>query len=146
MLSASNAGQGTSAVDGLPVAAKLAHFSRSKFTGESPELTGAGTSGGMVFFHAAEFSGGTVSFSRAEFSTEAVDFTGAGFFGGTVEFSDAEFPGGTVGFAGAGFSGGTVDFSRVANWTRPPDFGSGFDMSHPPAGVILPTVASPFTG
>ena len=119
MLSASNAGQGMSAVDGLPVAAKLAHFSRSKFTGESPELTGAGTSGGMVFFHAAEFSGGTVS------------------------FAGAEVPGGPVGFAGAGFSGGTVDFSRVASWTQPPDFGSGFDMSHPPAGVTLPTATSP---
>jgi uncharacterized protein YjbI with pentapeptide repeats len=107
------------------------HFSRSKFTGESPELTGAGTSGGMVFFHATEFSGGTVSFSRAEFSSETVDFTGAGFSGGTVDFSDA------------GFSGGTVDFSRVASWTQPPDFGSGFDMSHPPAGVMLPTATSP---
>ena len=139
MLSASNAGQGTSAVDGLPVAAKLAHFSRSKFTGESPTVAGAGTSGGTVFFHATEFSGGTVSFYRAEFSSETVDFTGARFSGGTVNFSDAEFPGGTVGFADAEFSGGTVDFSRVANWTRPPDFGSGFDMSHPPAGVMLPT-------
>ena len=119
------------------------HFSRSKFTGESPEFTGAGTSGGMVFFHAAEFSGGTVSFSRAEFSSETVDFTGAGFSGGTVSFADAEFPGGTVGFTGAGFSGGTVDFSRVASWTQPPDFGSGFDMSHPPAGVMLPAATSP---
>ena len=42
-------------------------------------------------------------------------------------------------FAGAEFSGGTVDFSRVASWTQPPDFGSGFDMSHPPAGVMPPT-------
>src|SRR5215471_4910712 len=49
----------------------------------------------------------------------------------------------TVSFAGAGFSGGTVDFSRVASWTHPPDFGSGFDMSHPPAGVMLPTATSP---
>jgi hypothetical protein len=47
----------------------------------------------------------------------------------------AEFSGGTVGFSGAEFPGGTVDFSRVANWTQPPDFGSGFDMPHPPAGV-----------
>ena len=109
------------------------YFSRSRFTGESPKFTGAGTSGGMVFFHAAEFSGGTVSFSRAEFSSETVDFAGA------------EFSGGTVGFAGAEFSGGTVDFSRVASWTQPPDFGSGFDMSHPPAGVMLPTATSPFT-
>ena len=107
------------------------HFFHSKFTGESPEFTGAGTSGGMVFFHAAEFSGGTVSFSRAEFS------------GGTVDFADAEFSGGTVGFAGAEFPGGTVDFSRVASWTQPPDFGSGFDMSHPPAGVMPPTATSP---
>jgi uncharacterized protein YjbI with pentapeptide repeats len=106
-------------------------FFRSKFTGESPEFTGAGTSGGTVFFHATEFSGGTVSFSRAEFSSEMVDFTGAEFSGGTVSFSDAEF------------SGGTVDFSRVASWTQPPDFGSGFDMSHPPAGVMLPTATSP---
>ncbi|HEV2253679.1 MAG TPA: pentapeptide repeat-containing protein [Streptosporangiaceae bacterium] len=113
-------------------------FFASKFTGESPKFTGAGTSGGMVFFHAAEFSGGTVIFSRAEFSSETVDFAGAEFSGGTVGFADAEFPGGTVGFAGARFSGGTVDFSRVASWTRPPDFGSGFDMSHPPAGVIAP--------
>ncbi len=118
-------------------------FSRSTFTGESPEFTGAGTSGGTVFFHAAEFSGGTVSFSRAEFSSETVDFTGAEFSGGTVDFTGAEFPGGTVGFAGAGFSGGTVDFSRVASWTQPPDFGSGFDMSHPPAGVMLPAGTSP---
>ena len=119
------------------------HFSRSKFTGESPKFTGVGTSGGTVFFHATEFSGGTVSFSRAEFSSETVDFTGAEFCGGTVSFSDAEFPGGTVGFTGAGFSGGTVDFSRVASWTQPPDFGSGFDMSHPPAGVMLPAATSP---
>jgi uncharacterized protein YjbI with pentapeptide repeats len=107
------------------------HFSRSKFTGESPQFTGAGTSGGTVFFHATEFSGGTVSFSRAEFSSETVDFTGAEFSGGTVSFSDAEF------------SGGTVDFSRVASWTQPPDFGPGFDTSHPPAGVMLPTATSP---
>jgi Pentapeptide repeats (9 copies) len=73
----------------------------------------------MVFFHAAEFSGGTVSFSRAQFSSE------------TVDFADAEF------------SGGTVDFSRVTSWTKPPDFGSGFDMSHPPAGVMPPTATSP---
>ena len=121
-------------------------FSRSKFTGESPEFTGAGTSGGTVFFHAAEFSGGTVSFSRAEFSSETVDFTGAEFSGGTVSFTGAEFPGGTVGFTGAGFSGGTVDFSRVASWTQPPDFGSGFDMSRPPAGVMLPAATSPSPG
>ena len=119
------------------------HFSHSKFTGESPKFTGADTSGGTVFFHATEFSGGTVSFSRAEFSSETVDFAGAEFSGGTVSFSDAEFPGGTVGFTGAEFSGGTVDFSRVASWTQPPDFGSGFDMSHPPAGVMLPTATSP---
>ena len=119
------------------------HFFHSKFTGESPTFTGADTSGGLVFFHAAEFSGGTVSFSRAEFSSETVDFAGAKFPGGTVDFSDAEFPGGRVGFAGAEFPGGTVDFSRVASWTQPPDFGSGFDMSHPPAGVMLPTATSP---
>ena len=118
-------------------------FSHSKFTGETPESTGAGTSGGTVFFHATEFSGGTVSFSRAEFSSETVDFAGAEFSGGTVSFTGAEFPGGTVGFTGAGFSGGTVDFSRVASWTQPPDFGSGFDISHPPAGVMLPAAASP---
>src|SRR5579864_1479738 len=118
-------------------------FFRSRFTGESPEFTGADTSGGLVFFHAAEFSGGTVSFSRAEFSSEPVDFAGAKFSGGTVGFAGAEFPGGTVGFAGAEFSGGTVDFSRVASWTQPPDFGSGFDMSHPPAGVMPPTATSP---
>ena len=122
------------------------NFSRSKFAGENPEFTGAGTSGGTVFFHAAEFSGGTVSFSRAEFSNQTVDFTGAGFSGGTVDFTGAEFPGGTVGFAGAEFSGGTVDFSRVATWTQPPDFGSGFDMSHPPAGVMLPTATRPSPG
>jgi uncharacterized protein YjbI with pentapeptide repeats len=119
------------------------HFFHSKFAGESPEFAGAEFSGGMVFFHAVEFSGGTVSFSRAEFSSETVDFTGAGFSGGTVDFSDAEFRGGSVRFAGAEFSGGTVDFGRVAGWTQPPDFGSGFDVSHPPAGVMLPTAASP---
>jgi len=119
------------------------HFFHSRFTGESPTFTRADTSGGTVFFHAAEFAGGTVSFSRAEFSSETVDFAGAGFAGGTVDFADAEFAGGTVGFVGAGFSGGTVDFSRVASWTQPPDFGSGFDMSHPPAGVMPPTATSP---
>jgi uncharacterized protein YjbI with pentapeptide repeats len=118
-------------------------FSHSKFTGETPEFTGADTSGGTVFFHATEFSGGTVSFSHAEFSSETVDFTGAEFSGGTVSFTGAEFPGGTVSFTGAGFSGGTVDFSRVASWTQPPDFGSGFDISHPPAGVTLPAATSP---
>jgi hypothetical protein len=134
---------GTVNFSGARFSGAAVHFSRSKFTGESPEFTGAGTSGGTVFFHATEFSGGTVSFSRAEFSSETVDFTGAEFSGGTVSFSDAEFPGGTVGFSGAGVSGGTVDFSRVASWTQPPDFGSGFDMSHPPAGVMLPTATSP---
>ena len=69
------------------------------------------------------------------------NFAGAVFDGG--DFSDAKFSGGTVNFAGAEFSGGTVDFSRVASWTQPPDFGSGFDMSHPPAGVMLPTATSP---
>ncbi len=118
-------------------------FFHSKFTGEGPAFTGADTSSGLVFFHAAEFSGGTVSFSRAEFASQTVDFTGAEFSGGTVGFTGAEFPGGTVGFAGAKFSGGTVDFSRVASWTQPADFGSGFDMSHPPAGVLPPTAASP---
>ena len=118
-------------------------FFDSKFTSESPKLTGADPAGGVVFFHAAEFSGGTVSFSRAEFSSEAVDFAGAKFSGGTVGFAGAEFSGGTVGFLGAGFSGGTVDFSRVASWTQPPDFGSGFDMSHPPAGVMPPIDTSP---
>src|SRR6516225_6302081 len=97
------------------------HFFGSTFTGESPQLTGADSSGDLVFFHAVEFSGGTVSFSRAEFASEMVDFTGAGFSGGTVDFTDA------------------------ASWTQPPDFGSGFDMSHPPAGVILPADTSPFT-
>jgi uncharacterized protein YjbI with pentapeptide repeats len=119
------------------------HFSRSKFAGQSPEFTGVGTSGGTVFFHAVEFSGGTVSFSSAEFSSQTVDFTGAEFSGGTVDFAGAEFSGGTVDFAGAKISGGTVDFSRVASWTQPPDFGSGFDMSHPPAGVMLPAATSP---
>src|SRR5215510_11435339 len=57
------------------------------------------------------------------------------------DFAGAVFDG--VGFGGAGFSGGTVDFSRVASWAQPPDFGSGFDMSHPPAGVMLPTATSP---
>jgi Pentapeptide repeats (9 copies) len=71
------------------------------------------------------------------------DFSAAKFSGGTVNFVGAEFSGGTVNFAGAEFSGGTVDFSRVASWTQPPDFGSGFDMSHPPAGVMPPTATSP---
>jgi hypothetical protein len=66
------------------------------------------------------------------------DFAGAVFDGG--DFSDAKFSGGTVNFVGAEFSGGTVDFSRVASWTHPPDFGSGFDMSHPPAGVMPPAL------
>ena len=137
---------GTVNFSGAKFSGAAVHFFHSKFAGESPEFTGAGTSGGMVFFHATEFSGGTVSFSRAEFSGETVDFTGAGFSGGTVSFAGAEFPGETVDFTGAGFSGGTVDFSRVASWTQPPDFGSGFDMSHPPAGVMLPAATSPSPG
>src|SRR5215471_17906148 len=130
---------------GAKISGGAVGFGGSTFTGESPQLTGAESSGDLVFFHAVEFSGGTVSFSRAEFATEMVDFTGAGFSGGTVDFADAGFSGGMVDFTGAGFSGGTVDFSRVASWTQPPDFGSGFDMSHPPAGVILPADTSPFT-
>jgi uncharacterized protein YjbI with pentapeptide repeats len=137
-ISGGTVGFGYAGFSGGPVNFSSAKFSgaavnffHSKFAGQSPKFTGADISGGMVFFHAAEFSGGTVSFSRAEFSSETVDFTGA------------EFSGGTVGFAGAEFSGGTVDFSRVASWTQPPDFGSGFDMSHPPAGVMLPTATSP---
>ena len=121
------------------------HFFGSTFSGESPQLTGAESSGDSVFFHAVEFSGGTVSFSRAEFAGEMVDFAGAEFSGGTVDFADAEFSGGPVSFAAAGFSGGTVAFARAASWTQPPDFGSGIDMSHLPAGVILPADTSPFT-
>ena len=71
------------------------------------------------------------------------DFSGAKLSGGTVSFSNAKFSGGTVNFTGAEFSGGTVDFSRVASWTQPPDFGSGFDTSDPPASVMLPTATSP---
>ncbi|MGH3154094.1 MAG: pentapeptide repeat-containing protein, partial [Streptosporangiaceae bacterium] len=89
---------------------------------------------GAVFdggdFRGAKFSGGTVGFAGAKFC-------------GTVSFSRAEFSSETVDFAGAEFSGGTVDFSRVASWTQPPDFGSGFDMSHPPAVVMPPTATSP---
>ena len=107
------------------------------------DFAGAVFDGGDI--SGAKFSGGTVSFAGAEFSGEGVSFAGAEFSGGTVSFAGAEFPGGPVGFVGAGFSGGTVDFSRVASWTQPPDFGSGFDMSHPPAGVILPADTSPFT-
>lgn len=59
------------------------------------------------------------------------------------DFSGAKFSSGTVSFAGAEFPGGTVDFSRVASWTQPPDFGSGFDTSHPPTGVMPPTATSP---
>ena len=134
---------GTVNFSGAKFSGAAVHFSRSKFTGESPTFSGAKISGGTVGFGYAGFSGGTVSFSRAEFSSETVDFTGAEFSGGTVSFTGAEFPGGTVGFTGAEFSGGTVDFSRVASWTQPPDFGSGFDMSHPPAGVMLPAATSP---
>jgi len=57
------------------------------------------------------------------------------------DFAGAVFDGGD--FAGAKFSGRTVNFSRAASWTQPPDFGSGFDMSHPPAGVMLPAATSP---
>ena len=90
---------------------------------------------GAVFdgddFRGAKFPGGTVNFAGAEFS------------GGEVDFGGAEFSGGTVGFAGAGFSGGTVGFSRVASWTQPPGFGSGFDVAHSPAGVMMPAATSP---
>src|SRR5215510_4470395 len=92
-------------------------------------------------FAGAVFDGG--DFSGAKFSGGTANFTGAEFSGGEVSFGGAEISGGTVGFGGAGFSGGTVDFSRVASWAQPPDFGSGFDMSHPPAGVMLPTATSP---
>src|SRR5580693_2654287 len=57
------------------------------------------------------------------------------------DFAGAVFDGGD--FRGAKFAGGTVNFSRVASWTQPPDFGSGFDMSHPPAGVMPPTATGP---
>jgi hypothetical protein len=57
------------------------------------------------------------------------------------DFAGAVFDGGD--FSGAKFSGGTVDFSRVASWTQPPGFGSGFDVSHPPAGVMMPAATSP---
>jgi len=29
------------------------------------------------------------------------------------------------------------------DWSHPPDFGPGFDMSRPPPGVTLPAAASP---
>jgi uncharacterized protein YjbI with pentapeptide repeats len=148
-ISGGTLGFGYAGFSGGPVNFSSAKFSGaevgffgSKFTGGNPKVVGAGSAGGLVFFHAVEFSGGTVSFSRAEFSSETVDFAGAKFSAGTVDFSDAEFPGGTVGFVGAEFSGGTVDFSRVASWIQPPGFGSGFDMSHPPAGVRLPTATN----
>jgi hypothetical protein len=91
----------------------------------------------------AEFRGGEVSFGGADFSGGTVNFGGAKFCGARVNFFLAKFPGGTVSFAGAKFSGGTVDFSRVASWTQAPGFGSGFDVSHPPAGVMLPAATSP---
>jgi hypothetical protein len=68
--------------------------------------------------------------------TAAVSWRGLNF-----DFAGAVFDGGD--FRGAEFSGGTVDFSRVGSWTQPPDFGSRFDMSHPPAGVMPPTATSP---
>jgi hypothetical protein len=95
-------------------------------------------------FAGAVFDGG--DFSGAKFSGGTVNFAGAEFSGGTVNFAGAEFSGGTVNFAAAKFAGGTVDFSRVASWTQPPDFGSGFDMSHPPAGVMPPTATGPSPG
>ena len=114
-------------------------FSNAEFPAGEVNFAEAEFSGGTVNFAGAKFSGAGVNFFLAKFSGAIVDFAGAEISGGTVNFSDAEFPGGTVGFADAEFSGGTVDFSRVASWTQPPDFGSGLDMSHPPAGVMLPT-------
>ena len=102
---------------------------------------------GVVFdggdFSGAKFSGGTVNFAGAEFSGGTVTFAGAKFSGARVNFFLAKFSGAMVGFTGAKFAGGTVDFSRVGSWMRPPDFGSGFDMSHPPAGVMPPTATRP---
>jgi Pentapeptide repeats (9 copies) len=107
------------------------------------DFRGAGFSGGTVNFAGAEFPDGTVNFAEAEFSGGTVNFAGAKFCGARVNFFLAKFSGAMVDFAGAKISGGTVDFSRVASWTQPPDFGSGFDMSHPPAGVMLPAATSP---
>src|SRR5215469_1496334 len=118
-------------------------FSGAKFSGGMVSFAGAEFSGGMVSFAGAEFSGGTVTFAGAEFSGGTVTFAGAEFSGAGVNFFLAKFSGAMVDFAGAKISGGPVDFSRVASWTQPPDFGSGFDMSHPPAGVMLPAATSP---
>ena len=107
------------------------------------DFSGAKFSSGTVNFVGAEFAGGTVNFAGAEFADGTINFAGAKFSGARVNFFLAKFSGAKVNFAGAKFSGGTVDFSRVASWTQPPDFGSGFDMSHPPAGVMPPTATSP---
>ena len=151
----SPAGRSTSPAPSSP--ARRSSFISRLLTspGESPQFTGADTLGGTVFFHATEFSGGTVSFSRAKFSARSIHrFSGSSFPAGR---STSPAPSSPAGRSASPrrvprrdgrlhrrrFSGGTVDFSRVASWTQPPDFGSGFDMSHPPAGVMLPAATSP---
>ena len=117
----------------------MVDFAGAKISGGTVNFGYAGFSGGPVNFSSAKFSGAAVHFFHSKFTGESPEFTGAGTSGGTVFFHATEFSGGTVSFSNAEFSSGTVDFSRVASWTQPPDFGSGFDMSHPPAGVMLPT-------
>ena len=116
---------------GAKLSGGTVNFSNAEFSGGTVNFAGAGFSGGPVNFSSAKFSGAAVRFFHSKFTGESAKFTGAGTSGGTVFFHATEF------------SGGTVDFSRVASWTQPPDFGSGFDMSHPPAGVMLPAATSP---
>ena len=76
------------------------------------------------------------------FSSETVDFTGAEFSGGTVSFSGAEVPRRDGRLHRCPGSPAGRSTSAGFGWTQPPDFGSGFDMSHPPAGVMLPTATA----
>ena len=86
------------------------------------------TSRGVVFdgadFRWARSSGGAVYFAAAQFSGPGLTF-----------FEGAQFSGAWIFFSGARFSGGTVDFSSVGDWSFPPAF-PWTDM--PPAVRKLP--------
>ncbi|MCO5999824.1 hypothetical protein [Actinoallomurus rhizosphaericola] len=98
--------------------------------------------GAEVFFVDVWFAPGEVCFTRATFANGMVTFTDAAFADGAVTFADARFVGGTVSFADANFGNGEIDLRYVASWEVPPVF-PHVELTDPPAGLLLPPVATP---
>jgi uncharacterized protein YjbI with pentapeptide repeats len=94
---------------------------------------GASFAGGRISFISAEFTGSRAHFVAAEFAGSAVTFYGAKFrdgrinfvaefIDGRIDFEQAEFTGSRISFVSCRFYGGKIDFSKVADWSKPPEF------------------------